>query len=103
MSKKNNVIAAGLNGLLKEAVPQQDAEQAPAKNTRQRKGHKTVCYSIPEQMAEAVKHIAAYENRKINDVVIEALALYLRSWDGSKAQQSRREWINNISDSINID
>lgn len=127
MSKKNAVIEAGLNGLLgtrkidefkkeivilpmpedeEEEQPEEDAagfpepelipEESP-KRYRQKKGYKTVCYSLPPDMVEAIRHISKYEGRKINDVVIEAFAEYLQNWDGSRRPESRREWINNLS------
>lgn len=79
MSKKQ--VATGLTGLLNptpaETQPQ-TAEAAPAKI---KGNYKTVCYSIPPDVAEKIKYIAYYDRKRLNAVVTEAFEQYAERWN----------------------
>lgn len=49
------------------------------RRTRPKKDYKVISFSIPAGIANAVRDIAHYTNRKINAVVVEALEVYLDS------------------------
>ena len=82
MAKKNNIITAGLNGLLGPApasTPDVRQEQAE-KPAKQRGNYTTVCYSIPPEIAEKIRYIAYWDRKKINAVVVEAFEQYAAKW-----------------------
>lgn len=86
MKHKNDIIAGGLNGLLnptpttaEQAKPEQVAEKEP-------KPYKTVCYSIPVEVAEKVRYIAYYDRKKLNAVVVEAFQRYFKEWTPAKEE-----------------
>lgn len=87
MSKKIDTIAAGLNGLLSApaqlqgttantAPTPQETEQAP----KQKGNYKTVCYSIPPELAEQMRYIAYWDRKRLNAVVVEAFQQYAANW-----------------------
>lgn len=82
MAKKNNIIAAGLNGLLGPApasTPEAHQEQ-PKQGEKQKGNYTTVCYSIPPEIAEKIRYIAYWDRKKINAVVVEAFTQYAENW-----------------------
>ena len=85
--KKNETIAAGLNGLL-TATPQ---EQQPAQEPAKIKGnYQIVCYSIPPDLAEKIRYIAYYDRRKLNAVVADAFASYIKQWQPAPYEKPRK-------------
>lgn len=93
---KNNMIAAGLASLMqtqqaeksaqeekpaKKAPASQHMEQKPAPEEPAKKGnYKTVCYSIPPDLAEEIKRVAYIDRRTIGAVVADAFREYLDKW-----------------------
>lgn len=80
MSKKK-AITEGLAGLMaapaatdhkRAAEPQATPAQTPARGN-----YKTVCYSLPPDIADRIRAQAAAERRTIGAVVAQALADYL--------------------------
>lgn len=71
MAKKNETIAAGLNGLL-----------APTTSTPEesKQEFKTVCYYLPADIIERMRQVAYWDRKKINNVVVEAFTAYLDAW-----------------------
>ena len=93
MAKKNTIIAAGLNGLLAPAAPVAPAvepEQAAAAEQPAKGNYKTVCYSIPPEVAEYMRYIARYDRKKINAVVVEAFAAYINSWRPAPQEKPKK-------------
>ena len=81
MSKKNNIIAGGLNGLLNPNASEPQPVQAQEPETAETKtANTTVCYSIPVDVAEKIRYIAYYDRKKLGAVVAEALAAYIEAW-----------------------
>jgi hypothetical protein len=85
MAKKNNIIAAGLNGILGPATATPQAPTATAapdapKPERIKGNYKTVCYSIPPELAEKIRYIAYWDRKKLNAVVTEAFEMYCNAW-----------------------
>lgn len=78
MSKKNQIIAGGLNGLL-NANPSEPEEQAAPKASKPTQ-NKVVCYSIPVEVAEQIKYISHYDRKTLGAVVTEALTAYVNAW-----------------------
>ena len=73
-------INDSLGGLIN---PNPTKVQAPAQGPVQEKikgNYKTVCYSIPPETAEKIRKIAAWDRRKLNAVVTEALEAYAAKW-----------------------
>ncbi len=92
MANKN--ISAGLEGLLAtKAAPAKEtateARPAPAQPARAKGNYKTVCYSIPPEVAEKVKEIAYWDRKKINEVVIEAFEKFYEDWKPSDPQYKK--------------
>ncbi len=79
MSKKNTIIAGGLNGLL-NANPSAPQEQAEPKASKPTTANKTVCYSIPAEVADKVRYISHYDRKTLGAVVTEALTAYVNAW-----------------------
>lgn len=76
MRKKKDNVKAGLNGLLAPA-------QEPTTGTTEQKvkgNYKSVCYSIPTDVAEKIRRIAWYDRRKLGAVVADALEQYIKKW-----------------------
>lgn len=92
MAKKNNIIAGGLQGLLAPAAapvsPQEPTQQEQAPK-RVKGDYKTVCYSIPPELAEKIRYIAYWDRKKLNAVVVEAFTAYCDQWkpDGAKPKK----------------
>ena len=85
MAKKQ--IAAGLNGLLKSANPQEQANPATAPVVRA----KTVLsFSVDETLAENIRYIAYYDRRKISAVITEALQKYVSEWEPTPQEKPRK-------------
>ncbi len=80
---KKTQIAGGLNGLLAPTTNAATSKpQIPTTEPEQVKGnYKTVCYSIPPEVAEKIKDIAYWDRKKINAVVVEAFTEYAAKWD----------------------
>lgn len=88
MAKKNEIIAAGLGGLLTPppapaSTPEAHQEQ-PEQAAKQRGNYTTVCYSIPPEIAEKIRYIAYWDRKKINAVVVEAFTQYADNWKPEK-------------------
>jgi hypothetical protein len=77
MSKKNQIIAGGLNGLLNPNASDPE-EQEPAKANKPT--NKTVCYSIPVEVADKIRYISHYDRKTLGAVVAEALTAYIEAW-----------------------
>ena len=77
MSKKT--IAAGFDAL----IPAAKTQPAEAKPQTPARSYKTVCYSLPVDLAEKVRNIAYWDRKKLNAVVSEALAEYCARWKPS--------------------
>lgn len=88
---KNAVIAAGLNGLLKqpEATPTPDTV-TDAQGEKTKGNYKTVCYNIPPAIADYMRYIATYDRKKINAVVSEAFAEYIRNWKPAPQEKPKK-------------
>ncbi len=94
MSKKIDTIAAGLNGLLSApAQPQETAPtaapQEPEQAPKQKGNYKTVCYSIPPELAEKIRYIAYWDRKKLNAVVVEAFEQYAANWNPSTGEKPK--------------
>ena len=76
---KKSQIAGGLNGLLAPTTNATTPKaQATTTEPEQVKGnYKTVCYSLPPDIADRIRAQAAAERRTIGAVVAQALADYL--------------------------
>lgn len=82
MAKKNTIINAGLNGLLAPArSPEGQTAPADPVEEQAKKPYKTVCYSIPADLAEKIRYIAYWDRKKLNAVVSEAFAAYCAAWN----------------------
>lgn len=96
MAKKNNIIAGGLQGLLAPAaatVTPQDPgqqEQAPKRVKREKGDYKTVCYSIPPELAEKIRYIAYWDRKKLNAVVVEAFTAYCEQWKPATGEKPKK-------------
>ena len=80
MAKKNTIIAAGLNGLLAGPTSTPEAAQETEQAEKTKGNYKTVCYSIPPDLAERIRFIAYWDRKKINAVVVEAFQQYADNW-----------------------
>ena len=80
MAKKSTIIAAGLNGLLAGPTSTPEAEQDTEQAGKAKGNYKTVCYSIPPELAERIRFIAYWDRKKINAVVVEAFQQYADNW-----------------------
>lgn len=80
---KKSQIAGGLNGLLAPTTNATTPKaQALTTEPEQVKGnYKTVCYSIPPEVADKIKDIAYWDRKKINAVVVGAFTEYAAKWD----------------------
>lgn len=90
MSKKNAIIAAGLNGLLGQPEPAPTAQAEPAQGEKTKGNYKTVCYSIPPAIADYMRYIANYDRKKINAVVAEAFTAYITNWTPAPAVKPKK-------------
>lgn len=83
MSKKNAAaIACNLAALMEPAAPKAEpitAKDAPG--TKAKGNYKTVCYSIPPDLAEQIKRAAYIDRKTIGAVVAEAFEMYLQQWE----------------------
>lgn len=75
MAKKQNLIAAGLNGLLSAALEPEAAPQERPKH------YKSVCYSIDTEIAGKISYIAWYDRRKLKATVEDAFTAYIEKWE----------------------
>ncbi len=73
MSKKD-IINASLDGLLNKDAQKEQETTAEAPKV------KTVCYYISPKLDEDIRYIAYYDRKKINEVVAEAFAQYIKNW-----------------------
>lgn len=81
MAKKNEILAAGLNGLLNAPAPvKQAAPERPEPLTESGGKSKTVCYYLDADLIEKIKYIAYWDRRKLNAVVSDALREYADKW-----------------------
>jgi len=91
MSKKIDTISAGLNGLLAKPaatkLPTEPAEQEQP--TRTKGNYKTVCYSIPPELAEKIRYIAYWDRKKLNAVVVEAFEQYAAKWKPTTGEEPK--------------
>lgn len=92
MPKKNAIIAAGLNGLLGPApasTPEVRQEQ-PEQATKTKGNYKTVCYSIPPELADKIRYIAYWDRKKLNAVVVEAFTQYADNWKPATGEKPKK-------------
>lgn len=80
MAKKNTIIAAGLEGLLTPTPAPANPQDQAEKPERIKGNYKTVCYSIPPDLADKIRYIAYWDRKKLNAVVAEAFAAYIANW-----------------------
>ena len=91
MASKNNLISGGLNGLLKPApASTPEAVQEPTGEPKTKGNYKTVCYSIPPELAEKMRYIAYWDRKKLNAVVVEAFSQYVESWKPSTGEKPKK-------------
>lgn len=90
----NKKVAAGLNGILNPTPAQVVKNESRTKADRSAQGeekakgkYKTVCYSIPPEVAERIRYIAWYDRKKINAVVAEAFEQYATRWEKNNPKQ----------------
>lgn len=77
-------ITAGLDALLTQPTGKDQAPAAtPQEPAKQRGNYKTVCYSIPTDIADKIRYIAYWDRKKLNAVVVEAFAAYCENWKPS--------------------
>ena len=89
MKSKNDLLTGGLDALLSAApiATPQEQPAAPVAATAEEPGakvrgnYKTVCYSIPPDIADKMRYIARYDRKKLNAVVVEAFAAYINGWE----------------------
>ena len=94
--KKNDIINGGLEALLaapKASTPQgaaanQGAADAPGEKIKG--NYKTVCYSIPPDIADKMRYIARFDRKKLNAVVVEAFAAYINNWTPAPEEQPQK-------------
>lgn len=81
MAKKdfNSGIAALMQTDTRKAEAKTTATAGPAEE-KKKGNYKTVCYSIPPDIAEAIKEIAVLDRRTVGSVVTEAFLDYLKKW-----------------------
>lgn len=90
MNRKNNIIEAGLNGLLTPTA-QTPGPQDPAQEPEKVKGnYKTVCYSISPELADKIRYIAYWDRKKLNAVVTEALTAYCDAWKPATGEKPKK-------------
>lgn len=79
-----------MGALLEQAPGKAQAPAAtPQEPTKQRGNYKTVCYSIPTDVADKIRYIAYWDRKKLNAVVVEAFRAYCENWKPSTDEQPK--------------